>query len=76
VSEPRTERDTRRHTIVVWGLLVVATLVSWTVGIDLGVDQRFSTVVVMLVTFLKVFFVGRNFMELRAALIGTYLAAS
>jgi len=46
---------------------VVATLISWSVGIDHGMDYRFSTVVVLLVTFVKVDLVGRNFMELRDA---------
>jgi heme/copper-type cytochrome/quinol oxidase subunit 4 len=60
------ERSSRRNTII-WGLLVVATVVSWSVGTDHGINYRLATVVVLLVTFAKVYLVGANFMELREA---------
>jgi heme/copper-type cytochrome/quinol oxidase subunit 4 len=60
------ERGSRRSTVV-WAILVAATLISWSVGIDHGMNYRFSTVVVLLVPFLKVYLVGMNFMELREA---------
>jgi heme/copper-type cytochrome/quinol oxidase subunit 4 len=56
-----------RHNTIVWALLVVATLVSWSVGIDHGINYRLATVIVLLVTFAKVYLVGMNFMELREA---------
>ena len=56
-----------KRSLIVWAVLVVATLISWSVGIDHGMDYRFSTVVVLLVTFGKVYLVGMNFMELRGA---------
>lgn len=60
------QRGSKRN-VVVWVLLVAATLVSWSVGIDHGMDYRISTIVVLLVTFVKVYLVGQNFMELREA---------
>jgi heme/copper-type cytochrome/quinol oxidase subunit 4 len=60
------ERDSRRNAIV-WAVLVVATLISWSVGIDHGINYRLAIVVVLLVTFAKVYLVGMNFMELREA---------
>jgi heme/copper-type cytochrome/quinol oxidase subunit 4 len=66
VLESLTERQAKRS-LIVWAVLVVATLISWSVGIDHGMDYRFSTVIVLLVTFGKVYLVGMNFMELRGA---------
>lgn len=36
-------------------------------GIGHGIDYRISTVLVLVVTLVKVYLVGMNFMELRAA---------
>lgn len=58
---------TAKRSVVVWAALVVATLISWSVGIDHGIDYRISTVLVLLVTLVKVYLVGMNFMELREA---------
>jgi heme/copper-type cytochrome/quinol oxidase subunit 4 len=66
MTKPFAERSPQRN-VIVWALLVVATLISRSFGIDHGMDYRFSTVVVLLVTFLKVYLVGSNFMELREA---------
>lgn len=54
--------------LVVWFVLIGATLVSWYLGADHGVrDHHLTTVLIMLVAFIKVRFVGLYFMELRAA---------
>jgi heme/copper-type cytochrome/quinol oxidase subunit 4 len=53
---------------IVWFVLIAATLLSWYLGSDHGVhDHRVTTVVIMLVAFIKVRFVGLYFMELRDA---------
>jgi hypothetical protein len=56
-----------RRIWAIWLLLVIATVVSWTVGVDHGIDYRLSTTLVLVVTFLKVNLVGMNFMDLREA---------
>jgi hypothetical protein len=61
-----TERTAKRG-VVVWAALVVATSISWSVGIDHGIDYIISTVLVLLVTLVKIYLVGMNFMELREA---------
>jgi uncharacterized membrane protein len=54
--------------MIVWFVLIAATLLSWYLGSDHGVhNHRLATVVIMLVAFIKVRFVGLYFMELRAA---------
>jgi hypothetical protein len=68
MSELFAEKQTRR-TIVVWLVLVCATVVSWTVGVNHGIDYRLSTTLVLVVTFVKVNLVGMNFMELWAAVL-------
>jgi hypothetical protein len=68
VSELFAERQVRRA-LVVWLVLVAATIVSWTVGVNHGIDYRLSTTLVLLVTFVKVNLVGMNFMELREAVL-------
>ena len=55
----------RSRATVVWVALIVATLVSWTVGTDGAVGARFATTVVLLVAFTKVRLIGLHFMELR-----------
>jgi len=58
----------------VWGLLIVATLISWWLGTDHGVDDlQTASVLVLLVAFVKVRFVGLYFMELRHAPIALRL---
>lgn len=54
---------------LVWGLLVLATAVSWALGTDHGVGSSHSTasVIILVVAFVKVRFVGQHFMELREA---------
>ena len=52
---------------IIWLVLIVATLVSWKVGTDHGVHAHLATVIVLLVAFIKVRFVGLYFMELREA---------
>jgi hypothetical protein len=52
---------------LVWLALILATLVSWTVGGDHGLTARLATTIVVLVAFTKVRFIGMYFMELRHA---------
>jgi hypothetical protein len=68
MSEDFAEKQARR-VLVVWLVLVVATIVSWTVGANHGIDYRLSTTLVLVVTFVKVNLVGMNFMELREAVL-------
>lgn len=62
----------------VWSLLIFATLLSWWLGTDHGLssggEYTIATLVVLLVAFLKVRYVGLYFMELRAAPIPLRLA--
>ena len=52
----------------VWLLLVVATVISWMLGANYGPgNHEAATVTVMVVSFVKVRFVGLYFMELRHA---------
>lgn len=54
--------------VVVWGILIAATLLSWYLGADHGIhNHRVATTVILLVAFVKVRFVGLYFMELRDA---------
>lgn len=54
--------------MVVWFVLIGATLVSWHLGADHGIqNHRVATVLILLVAFIKVRFVGLYFMELRNA---------
>ena len=57
----------RDRTTLVWAGLLTATLSSWAVGADHGLDPRLATPIVLLVAFVKVRFVGAYFMELRRA---------
>jgi hypothetical protein len=68
MSELFADKQTRR-VVVVWLVLVAATVASWTVGINHGIDYRLSTALVLVVTFVKVNLVGMNFMELREAVL-------
>jgi heme/copper-type cytochrome/quinol oxidase subunit 4 len=52
---------------VVWLVLVILTLISWRVGTDAGLHAHLAALIVILVAFIKVRFVGLYFMELRDA---------
>lgn len=54
---------------LVWGLLVAATGTSWALGTDHGLGSSRSTasVIILVVSFVKVRLVGGHFMELREA---------
>lgn len=65
-SSPKSKRDAP---LVVWLVLVAATIVSSTVGVNHGIDHRLSTALVLVVTVVKANLVGMNFMELREAVL-------
>jgi hypothetical protein len=54
----------RRRVIAVWAVLVVATTVSWLLGARNPVSTTASTVVVIVIAFVKVHLVGVHFMSL------------
>ncbi|WP_036725509.1 cytochrome C oxidase subunit IV family protein [Patulibacter minatonensis] len=60
--------------LVVWGVLVLATVVSWYLGTDHGFSskdgQSVATSIVLVVAFVKIRFIGSDFMELRHAPAG------
>ena len=66
---PVTFRDLLRGPfVVVWVILIAATLVSWYLGADHGIhNHHIATTLILLVAFVKVRFVGLYFMELRDA---------
>jgi hypothetical protein len=56
----------RTRATPVWFALIAATLVSWVLGTDHGLDDaRVASTAILLVAFTKVRFVGLYFMELR-----------
>lgn len=60
----------RTPVTAVWALLVAATALSWALGADHGLavgSQRLASVIVLVIAFVKVRFVGLYFMELREA---------
>lgn len=58
----------RTPATVVWLVLIVAIAVSWALGVDHGgEDQSMASVIILLVTFVKVRLIGLWFMELREA---------
>lgn len=61
----------RTKSTVAWLALLVATCISWSLGVDHGVGagggHRLTSVLIILVAFFKVSLVGRYFMELRQA---------
>ena len=57
----------RHRTTVVWALLVLATVVSWTLGVEAGTGVQAGIVIVLLIAFTKVRYVGLEFMGLREA---------
>ncbi len=50
-----------------WLFLILATLLSWSLGVGHELAPRYGGVVILLVTMVKVRLVGRYFMELREA---------
>ena len=57
-----------RIVVAVWAALIAATVVSWWLGAEHGIqDVRTASLVVLLVAFMKVLAVGMYFMELRNA---------
>jgi Prokaryotic Cytochrome C oxidase subunit IV len=60
----------RNKTTLVWSGLIAATLMSWFVGVGHELGEAFAGVVILLIAFVKVRFVGRYFMELRHAPFG------
>lgn len=62
-------RDTRRL-VLVWTALVAATVLSWILGTSHGASTdavQLGTTLALGVAFIKVRYVGLEFMELRAA---------
>jgi heme/copper-type cytochrome/quinol oxidase subunit 4 len=58
----------RQRAVPVWSALVLVTCVSWWLGTNHGTsDHKLATIVIMVVAFTKIRFVGMYFMELRAA---------
>jgi hypothetical protein len=55
----------RNSQLVVWVVLVAATLLSWAVGVESG--SAAASLLVLVVACVKVRLVGRHFMELRGA---------
>lgn len=57
----------RDRITVVWLVLIVATLASWTLGVGHGLPHRYAAIGIMVIALIKVHFIGRYFMELRHA---------
>lgn len=60
----------RQRATAAWAVLMVATAISWSLGTHHGVvlhDARVAATGVITIAFVKVFLVGRHFMELREA---------
>jgi hypothetical protein len=58
----------RARFTVVWFFLIAATLVSWRLGSAHGIsNHELATVTILVIAFIKVRFVGMDFMELRGA---------
>ena len=54
--------------MVVWFVLIAATLLLWYLGAEQGVhNAHLATVLILIIAFIKVRFVGLYFMELRDA---------
>ena len=67
MSAPR--RVIGRRLVVTWVALVAATVVSWWLGARHGsvVPARVGAPLILLVAYVKIWFVGAEFMELRSA---------
>lgn len=60
----------RSPVTIVWGVLIAATALSWMLGTDHGfasTEHSTASVVILLIAFIKVRFIGLWFMELRKA---------
>ncbi|OBI19805.1 hypothetical protein A5712_18740 [Mycobacterium sp. E2327] len=58
----------RTPATAVWVVLITATALSWTLGIQHGThDHQLASVLILLIAFIKVRLVGMYFMELREA---------
>jgi hypothetical protein len=58
----------RHRTTAVWVVLVLATCLSWALGVETRQSaSAFATTILMLIAFIKVRLVGLEFMELRSA---------
>jgi hypothetical protein len=57
----------RNRITAVWLALVLATLASWTLGVGHDLGAKHAGVVILVIAFVKVRFIGRYFMELRDA---------
>jgi caa(3)-type oxidase subunit IV len=58
----------RAPATAVWLILILATVVSWTLGTDHGFhNHTLASVTILLIAFIKVRLVGLYFMELRDA---------
>jgi hypothetical protein len=66
-------RSSGTRITAVWLILVVATLVSWE-SARAGSDQGLATSAVLAIAFVKVRFIGLEFMELRTAPLPLRLA--
>ncbi len=60
----------RDRITVVWFILVAATLASWVLGVGHDLPDRYAAISILVISFAKVHFVGRYFMELRNAPVG------
>lgn len=58
----------RRPTLI-WLVLVLASVTSWILGTNHGVDPELATTVVLVVAFIKVRLIGIHFMELNEAVL-------
>jgi Prokaryotic Cytochrome C oxidase subunit IV len=61
----------KNPTVLVWLALVVATLITWSIGVEhgltLGTGPSVGIVLVLAIAFLKTQIIGSVFMELRTA---------
>jgi Prokaryotic Cytochrome C oxidase subunit IV len=57
----------RNRITAVWLGLVLATLASWTLGVGHDLEAKHAGMVILVIAFVKVRFIGRYFMELRDA---------
>lgn len=55
----------RDRTNMVWLVLVVATLASWTLGAEDAGVARIGSIAILLIAFIKVRLIGLYFMEVR-----------
>ena len=60
-------RIARDRITVVWAVLMIATAISWLLGIGHAVTHEYAGVAILIIAFLKIHFVGAYFMELRNA---------